>query len=428
MNVLLVGGGGREHAMAWKLAQSPRLKKLYAAPGNPGIAHVAECVDISADDIDGLLGFATREGIDLTVVGPEAPLAAGIADRFADAGLKLFGPSGDAARLEGSKAFSKEIMARFGVPTAASRAFTESAPALEYLRELSAPYVVKADGLAAGKGVIIAENLAHAEAAVREILDARVFGEAGARVVIEEFLDGEEASYLAFSDGKTIVPMVTAQDHKRIFDGDRGPNTGGMGAYSPAPVMTPEREQFALEKVMRPVIDGMREMGTPFTGILYAGLMITADGIKVLEFNCRFGDPETQPILSRLDSDLLEIFDACAHGTLDKVRVKWSDDAAVCVVIASSGYPETATKGSLITGIEDAEQYDGVMVFHAGTAIKNGKLVTAGGRVLGVTARAATIRKAIDLAYNATGRIRIEGGQFRRDIGAKAARHGAGKG
>jgi phosphoribosylamine--glycine ligase len=357
------------------------------------------------------------------VVGPEAPLAAGIADRFADAGLKLFGPSEEAARLEGSKAFSKEIMTRFGVPTAASRAFTESAPALAYLKELTPPYVVKADGLAAGKGVIIAEDLAHAETAVREILDERVFGAAGARLVIEEFLDGEEASYLVFSDGKTIVPMVTAQDHKRIFDGDRGPNTGGMGAYSPAPVMTPEREKFALEKVMRPVIDGLREMGTPFTGILYAGLMINDAGIKVLEFNCRFGDPETQPILSRLDSDLLDIFEACASGTLDQVKVKWSGDAAVCVVLASAGYPETATKGSPITGIEDAEHYDAVRVFHAGTAIKNSKLVTAGGRVLGVTARGATIQKAISLAYNATGRIRFEGAQFRRDIGAKAARH-----
>ncbi|MDH4229258.1 MAG: phosphoribosylamine--glycine ligase [Nitrospirota bacterium] len=424
MKVLLVGGGGREHAMAWKLAHSPRLEKLYVAPGNPGIAHIAECVDIAADAIDELLSFATREAIDLTVVGPEVPLTMGIVDRFAEAGLKVFGPSREAARLEGSKAFSKEMMTRFGIPTAAAHAFTESAPALTYLADMTAPYVIKADGLAAGKGVIIAETLEQAQHAVREILDERVFGAAGARVVIEEFLVGEEVSYLAFTDGEHIVPMVSAQDHKRIFDGDKGPNTGGMGAYSPAPVMTPELETAAFEQVLRPMIDGMRGMGVPYKGILYAGLMITPKGIKVLEFNCRFGDPETQPILSRLDSDLLDICLASVNGTLDQTDVTWSSDAAVCVVMASAGYPETSTRGCEITGIEDAEGYDGVNVFHAGTARQNGKLVTAGGRVLGVTARSKTVRKAIDLAYNAVARVRFEGMQFRRDIGARAIRRG----
>lgn len=424
MKVLLVGGGGREHAMAWKMAQSPLLEKLYAAPGNPGIAQVAECVDIADSDIDGLLAFATKEGIDLTVVGPEAPLAAGLTDRFHSAGLAVFGPCKDAARLEGSKAYSKEIMTRFGVPTAAARAFTDAEEAKKYLKQFTAPYVVKADGLAAGKGVIIAESLKEAENAVTDMLEDNKFGDAGARVVIEEFLKGEEASFLVFSDGETIVPMVSAQDHKRIFDGDKGPNTGGMGAYSPAPVMTEQLTQDAMDQVMRPVIDGLREMGTPFVGILYAGLMIHEGKLKVLEFNCRFGDPETQPLLMRLDSDLLEIFAAGAKGTLDQVRVNWSDDATVCVVMASAGYPATSTKGCVIKGVDDADSYDNVTVFHAGTAVNGDDLITNGGRVLGVTARGAGIQEAIDLAYNAVGRITFEGMQVRTDIGAKAARHG----
>ena len=425
MKVLLIGGGGREHAMAWKMAQSPRLEKLYAAPGNPGIAQVAECLDIADSDIDALLAFATKEGIDLTVVGPEGPLAAGLTDRFQAAGLAVFGPSKDAARLEGSKAYSKEVMTRFGVPTAAARAFTDTAEAKEYLQQFSAPYVVKADGLAAGKGVIIAESLEQAQRAVTDMLDDNKFGDAGARVVIEEFLHGEEASFLVFSDGETIVPMVSAQDHKRIFDGDKGPNTGGMGAYSPAPVMTEALTQTAMDKVMRPVIDGLREAGTKFVGILYAGLMIDKGQIKVLEFNCRFGDPETQPLLMRLDSDLLEIFDAGARGTLDQVQVNWSDDATVCVVMASAGYPATSTKGCVIKGLADADGYDNVTVFHAGTAVSGDDLVTNGGRVLGVTARGRGLQEALDLAYNAVGRIHFDGMQVRNDIGAKAARHGA---
>ncbi|MFQ5509135.1 MAG: phosphoribosylamine--glycine ligase [Leptospirillia bacterium] len=427
MKVLLVGGGGREHAMAWKLAQSPRLETLYAAPGNPGIAQVAECVDIAVTDVDGLLAFATEKGIDLTVVGPEAPLMAGLADRFTDAGLAVFGPSARAAMIEGSKAYCKEIMERYHVPTGAARTFTDADAARAYLREIGPPpYVVKADGLAAGKGVIIAQSLDEADAAVADIMEKRVFGEAGDKLMIEEFLDGEEASFLVFTDGNTIVPMVSAQDHKRIFDGDQGPNTGGMGAYSPAPVMTPERIAAAMEQVMRPVIDGMRNDGNPYRGILYAGIMVTEQGLKVLEFNARFGDPETQPILMRLDSDLLEIFEAGARGALDEVKVTWSDDATVCVVMASAGYPASSTNGCEITGIEDAEAYDGVTVFQAGTRDVNGVLTTQGGRVLGVTARAPSIRAAIDLAYNAVGRVQFEGAHFRRDIGAKAARHDEG--
>jgi phosphoribosylamine--glycine ligase len=420
LKVLLVGGGGREHALAWRLSRSPMLGKLYAAPGNPGIARHAECVDIPADDVERLLHFAQRERIDLTVVGPEAPLMAGLADRFRASGLAVFGPSAAAARIEGSKAFSKEVMTRCGVPTAAARAFTSAAEAGGYLKTMTPPYVVKADGLAAGKGVIIAETLDQALAAVHDMLEGGAFGEAGRRVVVEEHLKGEEVSFLAFTDGETIVPMVGAQDHKRIYDGDRGPNTGGMGAYSPAPVLTDALAARVMDEVMRPVVEGMKAQGIPYVGVLYAGLMLDGGRIQVLEFNARFGDPEAQPILTRLDTDLLAICEAGARGALHEVPVKWSSDAAVCVVLASAGYPATATKGTVITGIDVAEGYAGVQVFHAGTALKDGRLVTAGGRVLGVTATAPGVRAAVDLAYNAVGRIHFEGMQFRRDIAARA--------
>ena len=409
--------------MAWKLAQSPNLDTLYVAPGNAGIAQVATCLDIAADDVDALFSFAQRERIDLTIVGPEAPLIAGLADRFIDAGLPVFGPRREAAQIEGSKAFAKELMVRCGVPTAGSWAFTDAEAAKAQLAKLDPPYVVKADGLAAGKGVIIAESLDVATAAVDDMIGKKVFGEAGEKIVIEEFLDGEEASFLVFTDGTTIVPMVSAQDHKRAYDGDKGPNTGGMGAYSPAPMMTPELEREVIDIAMRPIIDGLSADGAPYCGILYAGLMIKGGTFKILEFNARFGDPETQPILMRLDTDLLEIFDAAAHGRLAEVPVTWSDDAAVCVVMASKGYPATTTKGCEITGIDAAEGYEGVTVFHAGTALDHGKLVTAGGRVLGVTARAEGIAQAIDLVYNAVSRIHCEGMHHRRDIGAKAARY-----
>ncbi len=423
LKVLLVGGGGREHAMAWKMVRSPMLGRLFVAPGNAGIAamsQAAECVDIAADDVEQLLSFATTERIDLTVVGPEAPLIAGLTDRFTAAGLTVFGPTAAAARIEGSKAYAKALMTRLGVPTAASRAFTDAGEARAYLKSLPGPYVVKADGLAAGKGVVIASELAEAEAAVADMLEGGAFGEAGRTVVVEEHLTGEEASFLVFTDGTTVVPMVGAQDHKRIHDGDKGPNTGGMGAYSPAPVLTDALADRVLNEVMRPVIDGLKDEGSPFCGVLYAGLMIDRDAFKVLEFNARFGDPETQPILVRLESDLLEICDAAARGRLDPVDVRWSPNAAVCVVMASAGYPARATKGDLITGIEDAEAYEGVTVFHAGTARAGDGIVTAGGRVLGVTATAPDIRAAVDLAYNACGRIRFAGMQFRRDIGARA--------
>jgi phosphoribosylamine--glycine ligase len=422
LKVLLVGGGGREHALAWKLSRSPLLEKLYAAPGNPGIARHAECVDIPVDDVERLLHFAQARHVDLTVVGPEAPLIAGLADRFRAAGLHVFGPSAAAARIEGSKAFSKEIMTRHGVPTAAARAFTSAPEAREHLRALSPPYVVKADGLAAGKGVVIADSLEAAEAAVNDMLEGNAFGAAGSRVVIEEHLKGEEVSFLAFTDGETIIPMVGAQDHKRIFDGDKGPNTGGMGAYSPAPVLTSALADRVMDTVMRPVVDGLKAEGTPYVGVLYAGLMIDGGAVKVLEFNARFGDPEAQPLLTRLDSDLLAVCYAGARGVLQEAPVTWSPDAAVCVVLASAGYPGTATKGTAITGIEAAEAYEGVRVFHAGTAMHHGHLVTAGGRVLGVTATAPGIPAAIDLAYNAVSRIRFEGMQYRRDIGARAVR------
>jgi phosphoribosylamine---glycine ligase len=424
LKVLLVGGGGREHAMAWKIARSPLLGRLFAAPGNAGIAAMsefAECVDIAADDVDQLLSFATRERIDLTIVGPEAPLTQGLADRFTAAGLTVFGPTAAAARIEGSKMYAKALMHRLGVPTAASRAFTDLGTARAHLKSLPGPYVVKADGLAAGKGVVIARELAEAEAAVADMLEGGAFGAAGRTVVIEEHLTGEEASFLAFTDGTTVVPMVGAQDHKRIHDGDRGPNTGGMGAYSPAPVLTDALAERVLSEVMRPVVKALAAEGHPFCGVLYAGLMIDGDQYKVLEFNARFGDPEAQPILVRLESDLLEICDAAARGRLSQVEVRWSPNAAVCVVLASAGYPARATKGDVITGIEDAEAYEGVTVFHAGTARQGDDIVTAGGRVLGVTATAPDIRAAIDLAYNACGRIRFSGMQFRRDIGARAA-------
>jgi phosphoribosylamine--glycine ligase len=422
LKVLLVGGGGREHALAWKLSRSPLLEKLYAAPGNPGIAQHAECVDIPADDVERLLHFAQARHVDLTVVGPEAPLIAGLADRFRTAGLHVFGPSAAAARIEGSKAFSKEIMTRHGVPTAAARAFTSAPEARDHLRALSPPYVVKADGLAAGKGVVIADTLEAAEAAVNDMLEGNAFGDAGSRVVIEEHLRGEEVSFLAFTDGETIIPMVGAQDHKRIFDGDNGPNTGGMGAYSPAPVLTSSLADRVMDTVMRPVVDGLKAEGTPYVGVLYAGLMIDGGAIKVLEFNARFGDPEAQPLLTRLDSDLLAVCYAGARGVLQEAPVTWSPDAAVCVVLASAGYPGTATKGTVIDGIQAAEAYEGVRVFHAGTAMSQGRLVTAGGRVLGVTATAPGIPAAIDLAYNAVSRIHFEGMQYRRDIGARAVR------
>ncbi len=418
MKILVVGGGGREHAIVWKLAQSPLATEIYCAPGNAGIAQLADCVNIAAEDIDSLLDFALAENIELTVVGPEAPLALGIVDKFTAAGLKIFGPSQAAALIEGSKELAKQIMTKYGIPTAKYRSFADKEAALAYVREQGAPIVVKADGLAAGKGVVVAETLPQAEQAVEDMLSGNAFGAAGAKVVIEEYLTGEEVSVLAFTDGYTVLPMVSAQDHKRAFDGDKGPNTGGMGAYSPAPVYTPEMAETVLRDVLQPAVDGLRAEGRLYKGVLYAGLMVTPDGVKVLEFNARFGDPETQAVLARLQSDLVEIMLAVVEGRLAEKTLAWYDDAAVCVVIASGGYPGHYAKGQEITGLDD--DMPDTYVFHAGTAYAGPKIVANGGRVLGVTARGADIRQAIERAYARADKISYAGCFCRRDIGHRA--------
>lgn len=417
MKILVVGGGGREHAIVWKLAQSPLADEIYCAPGNAGIAQLADCVNIPAEDVDALLDFAQAENIDLTVVGPEAPLSLGIVDKFMAAGLRIFGPSQSAALIEGSKELAKQIMAKYGIPTAKYMSFTDKAQALAYVREQGAPIVVKADGLAAGKGVVVAETVAEAEQAVEDMLGG-AFGAAGAKVVIEEFLKGEEVSVLAFTDGHTVLPMVSAQDHKRVFDGDKGPNTGGMGAYSPAPVYTPEMAEQVLHDVLQPAVDGMRAEGRLYKGVLYAGLMVTPEGVKVLEFNARFGDPETQAVLMRLKSDLVEIMLAVIDGTLQEKQLEWYDDAAVCVVIASDGYPGHYAKGQPISGLDD--DMPDTYVFHAGTAYAGQNIVANGGRVLGVTARGADIRQAIERVYLRADKIYYDGCFCRHDIGHRA--------
>lgn len=418
MKILVVGGGGREHALVWKLAQSPLAEEIYCAPGNAGIADLAECVNIPAEDVDTLLEFARAEEIGLTVVGPEAPLAAGIVDKFTAAGLKIFGPTQAAALIEGSKALAKEIMEKYNIPTAAYASFTDRAAAEEYIRTQGAPIVVKADGLAAGKGVVVAMTEQEALDAVADMLSGNAFGSAGAKVVIEEYLEGEEVSVLAFSDGKTVLPMVSAQDHKRVFDGDEGPNTGGMGAYSPAPVYTEELAEQTLRLVLQPAVDGMLAEGREYKGVLYAGLMVTPKGLKVLEFNARFGDPETQAVLMRLESDLVEIMLAVVDGRLDECTLKWSDDAAVCVVVASGGYPGKYEKGQPISGLD--VEYPDTVVFHAGTKFVDQQVVANGGRVLGVTAHGATIAQAIEKAYAAVDGIHYDGCFSRRDIGYRA--------
>lgn len=420
MRVLVVGGGGREHVLVWKLLQSPRVQKVFCAPGNAGIAGLAECVPIPADDIDALLSFALDNEVELTVVGPEAPLTAGIIDAFAAAGLAAFGPCKAAARLEGSKAFAKEIMDKYKIPTAESRTFTDADSALAYLREKGVPIVVKADGLAAGKGVVVAASLAEAEEAVRRIMLEREFGDAGNRVVIEEFLDGEEVSVLAFTDGNTVIPMVSSQDHKAAYDGDTGPNTGGMGAYSPAPVLTWELLAQVEEQILRPTISGLRAEGITFAGVLYAGLMITKTGPKVLEYNVRFGDPECQAVLPRLQSDLTDIMLSVINRCLHQQEIRWHNNHTACVVMASGGYPGPYEKGKEIMGLDEAAQMKGVYVFHAGTETKGGKTVTAGGRVLGVTAWCDTLQGALDKAYGAVEKITFEGAHYRSDIGQKA--------
>ena len=420
MKVLVIGSGGREHAIAWKLSRSKKVKKIFCAPGNGGIKEIAELVDIKADDITGLLDFAKKNKIDLTVVGPETPLVKGIVDIFNENGLKAFGPFKDVAMLEGSKVFSKNVMKKFGLATAGFRVFDNPLDAKKYLNKVGIPIVIKADGLAAGKGVIIPKTIEEGEKAIDSIMVKKAFGESGNRILIEDCLEGEEASMLVFTDGKTIVPLESSQDHKRIFDNDMGPNTGGMGAYSPAPVVTKDMLDKIIKNVFRPVIDGLRKEGKIYKGVLYAGLMITKNGPMVLEFNVRFGDPETQAILPRLKSDLSDIMLACVDGTLDKVNVAWDKSSCISVVCASKGYPDEYEKDKEIFGLEKAGKIKDVIVFHAGTKAKNGKIFTSGGRVLGVTSIGADIKSAKTSAYNAIDCIKFEDMQYRKDIGDRA--------
>ncbi len=420
MNILAIGSGGREHALIWKIAQSPKAGKIYAAPGNAGIAALAECVPVPVDEIKKLASFALAKSIDLTVVGPELPLTLGIVDEFKRHGLKICGPDRAAAQIEGSKLFAKDLMQKYLVPTAAYASFDSPSEAAAHLRQRGVPAVIKADGLAAGKGVMPVHSLKEAEQAIDTILIRKAFGAAGSRIVIEDFLRGEEASFIAFTDGKTILPMPSTQDHKAIFDGDKGPNTGGMGAYSPAPVITDGLARRIMDEVMMPVVRGMADEGTPFRGILYAGLMIDGDAIRVLEFNARSGDPETQPILMRMQSDIVPVLEAVADGNLNRAAITWDERPAVCVVMAAGGYPGNYRKGMAIEGLDEVQSLPDVQVFHAGTAFEGGRVVVNGGRVLGVTALGGTIELAIERAYDAAARIRWDGAYYRKDIGKKA--------
>lgn len=422
MKVLVVGSGGREHALVWKIAQSSRVDEIFCAPGNAGIAELATCVDIAADDISALTTFAEENAIGLTVVGPEVPLAAGIVDIFEKKGLKVFGASKKAAQLEASKAFSKKIMTRYGIPTATGKSFTSMEQAAKYMAQFHGNVVVKADGLAAGKGVIVCSTPKEADAALKEIMEDKAFGEAGSRVVIEERLDGEEVSFLAFTDGKTVIPLPTSQDHKRAFDGDKGLNTGGMGAYSPAPIIDKYMHDKIMKEVMIPTVEGMAKEGIPFKGVLYAGLMVKRDQIKVLEFNARFGDPECQPLMMRVKNDIVDLLEACIDGTLGEHTVEIDERAAVCVVMASGGYPGSYRKGNVIKGLKEAKAND-LEVFHAGTASRGGKVVTSGGRVLGVTALGTDVKRAINKAYKAVGKISWTKAFHRTDIGGRALAH-----
>ncbi|MFA7618439.1 MAG: phosphoribosylamine--glycine ligase [Thiohalomonadaceae bacterium] len=422
MKVLVIGSGGREHALAWKAAQSPKVSKVYVAPGNAGTAREPrlENAAIDATDIPALIAFVQQNDVALSIVGPEAPLVMGVVDAFRAAGLRCFGPTQAAAQLEGSKAFTKDFLARHQIPTAAYANFTDVDEALAYVRRQGAPIVVKADGLAAGKGVIVAMTLAEAEAAVRDMLAGNAFGSAGHRVVVEQFLEGEEASFIVMVDGEHVIPMATSQDHKRVGDGDTGQNTGGMGAYSPAPVVTPEVHARIMREVIEPTVRGMAAEGTPYTGFLYAGLMIDQDGTpRVIEFNCRFGDPETQPIMMRLQSDLVALCEAALDGRLDQTGAEWDSRAALGVVLAAQGYPGAYRKGDVIAGLDGSDSAE-AKVFHAGTALQDGQVVTAGGRVLCATALGTTVAEAQQRAYALAGRIHWDGIQYRRDIGYRA--------
>jgi phosphoribosylamine--glycine ligase len=420
MNVLLVGNGGREHAIAWKLAQSKELKKLFIAPGNPGTAKCGINIDIKADEYDKLLAFAKENKVGLAVIGPEDPLAEGIVDRFENAGIKAFGPSGAAAQLEADKAFSKQIMKANSIPTAESQTFDNFQDAKTYIASRDEAVVIKATGLAKGKGVFVCNEPAEGIIAAEKIMEGKIFGKAGEKILVEDKLLGQEASILALVDGRNIYVLEPAQDHKAIGDGDTGPNTGGMGAYCPAPIVTEKMMDQIVKEILVPTVDGMNRNGTPYRGVLYAGVMITQGGPRVLEYNVRFGDPETQPILARLKSDLLEAMLATCDGTLDKITLEWDNRPAVCVVMASGGYPDEYEKGKVITGLEEADKIDDVIVFHAGTAEKNGQIVTAGGRVLGVTGLGNNIADAKAKAYEAVEKIKFEKAYYRKDIADKA--------
>jgi phosphoribosylamine--glycine ligase len=419
VKVLVIGGGGREHALVWKLAQSAKVKKIYCAPGNGGIAAQAECVPIEPTDVEGLVQFAKEKGVDLTVVGPEAPLLLGIVDRFESEGLLIFGPNREAAKLEGSKRFAKEIMQKYKIPTASFRSFTDPLEAKRYVREQGAPIVVKADGLAAGKGVVVARSVEEAEQAIADAMEKKVFGESGQEVVIEEYLSGPEFSLMAFMDGTTIKPMVVAQDHKPVYDDNQGPNTGGMGAYSPVPQIPPRMVEQAIETILLPMTAALKNEGIEYKGVLYAGLMLTEQGPKVIEFNARFGDPETQVILPRLQTDLFDILTAVIGGHLADVHIKWSDQAAVCVILAAGGYPGAYEKGNPIAGISSQERND-IMVFHSGTKRESGQMVTNGGRVLGITALGKGLQEAREKVYQQIEQISFKDMHYRTDIAAKA--------
>lgn len=420
MKVLVVGSGGREHALVWKIAQSPHVKKIYCAPGNAGIQEQAECVDIKSDDIKGLLEFALEKKIDLTVVGPELPLTYGIVDEFSKRGLRIFGPSRDGARIEGSKAFAKELMRRYSIPTADFKIFTERNQAIDYVLEKGTPVVIKADGLAAGKGVVVAKSMNEARKAIDDMMVKRIFGDAGARVVVEEYFEGEEVSIICLTDGEDFVLLPPSQDHKRVFDNDKGPNTGGMGAYSPVPSVGEALIKKVAQRIINPLLNAFSNEGIRYKGVVYAGLMIKNETPYVLEFNCRFGDPETQPLMMRLKSDIVELMLSAVEGGLSRRAVRVYNNYAVCVVMASGGYPGDYKKGYEIKGLEDVKNLEDVFVFHAGTAIKDGKIVTAGGRVLGVTGVGKDIQSSIEKTYKAVNMITWEGVHFRKDIGRRA--------
>ncbi len=419
MNVLLIGSGGREHSLAWKIAASPLLETFFCVPGNPGIAQHATCIDMDVDDHDAIVSLCREKGITLVVVGPEAPLVAGLSDRLEQAGFPVFGPSAAAAQLEGSKGFTKDLCDRFGIPTGAYMRLDNASKAKAYARQMGAPIVIKADGLAAGKGVTVAQTLEEAFSAIDECFEG-AFGVAGAEVVVEEFLTGEEASFFCICDGTQVLPFGTAQDHKAVGDGDTGPNTGGMGAYSPAPVMTDELVQRTMDEIIKPTLAGMEEMGLPFRGVLYAGLMITESGPQLIEYNVRFGDPECQPLMMRLKDDVLMLMKAAVDGQLWTMSTRWKDETALCIVMAARGYPGTYQKGTPIGNLDEASADDGVEIFHAGTALADGRLVANGGRVLGVTALGASAREAQQKAYRAVDLIDWDDGFCRWDIGWRA--------